>query len=127
MARRTDALGVTGADTVIGPGVVVSGELHSEGDVFIDGIVTGDIKAVGDVTLGVNAVIVANITAHNVVIGGALTGNIHALGETSITESGQVRGDIDSVGLSISNGGQFEGRNKLVSAPQLEFTNDKES
>lgn len=119
MARRSDALGVTGADTIIGPGVVVTGNLRSEGDVFIDGDITGDIKAIGDVKLGVNAIVKANISALNVNIGGTLHGNIHAQGDTKITESGQVIGDIQSSSLSISDGGQFEGRNKVISAPQL--------
>ncbi len=126
MARRTDALGVTGADTIIGPGVVVTGNLYSEGDIFIDGEVTGDIKTVGDVTLGVNAVIKANIAALNVVVGGTLTGNILAQGEASITESGQVHGDVGSAGLSIANGGQFEGRSRVISAPQLGLPEDHE-
>lgn len=127
MARRSDALGVTGADTVIGPGVIVTGDLHGEGDIYIDGTVTGDIRANGDVTLGVNAVIKSNIIAHNVVVGGTLNGNIHAQGETSITESGHVHGDISSAGLSIANGGQFEGRNRVVTAPQLGLPENHEA
>jgi cytoskeletal protein CcmA (bactofilin family) len=127
MARRTDALGVTGADTVIGPGVIVTGTLDSEGDMYIDGSVTGEIKAIGDVTIGINAVIKANIAANNVTVGGSLEGDIRAQGEASITESGQVHGNIHATGLSISNGGQFEGTNRVLSTRQLELPAEDEA
>lgn len=122
MARRTheDALGVTGAETVIGTGVVVQGNLNSEADIIIDGQLTGDIKTEGNVTIGVNAQIHANIQATNVSVAGNLTGNITASGEASIGETGTVKGDIRASGIAITSGGAFIGRSIMKPPPRLE-------
>ena len=54
MARQGDVLGVAGAETVISSGVVLKGNLRSDGDVVIDGTLTGEIRAAGDATIGIN-------------------------------------------------------------------------
>ena len=121
MARRThdDALGVAGAETVIGTGVTVHGNLTSESDIVIDGNLDGQIKTAGNVTLGINAVVKANVQAANVTIAGSLKGNINAEGETTILETGHVDGDIHSIGLAISSGGVFSGRSIMEAPPRL--------
>jgi cytoskeletal protein CcmA (bactofilin family) len=121
MARRShdDALGVVGAETVIGTGVVVRGNLSSESDIVIDGTLEGNVKAGGNVTIGVNASVKGDIEATNATVAGALRGNITVEGEASILETGQVRGNIKSAGLAITSGGIFIGRSLMESAPHL--------
>lgn len=121
MARRTheDALGVAGAETVIGTGVVVTGDLKTESDIIIDGRLTGDIVAQGDVTIGVNAVITANVKGQNVTVAGHLTGNVSATGEAKILQTGNVKGNISASGLAISSGAIFIGQSIMESAPSL--------
>lgn len=110
MARKDDALGVSGFETVIGAGVVVRGHLTSEGDVLINGAIDGDVHTTGDVTIGGNGHLKGNITALNVTVAGQLEGNILAEGEVGIRETGRVHGDITAAGLSITSGGMFSGR-----------------
>ncbi len=110
MARKDDLLGISGIETVIGAGVVVHGNLTSEGDILIDGILKGDIKTAGDVTIGVNGRIKANLTALNVTVAGELDGSIIADGEVTIRETGRVTGDVTAAGLAIASGGVFSGR-----------------
>jgi cytoskeletal protein CcmA (bactofilin family) len=122
MARRRasdDALGVAGAETVIGSGVVVHGNLESQSDITIDGTLDGIIKAEGNVTIGINAVIKASVEASNVTVAGNLNGDINASGDASITETGQVKGNIKSSGLSIAPGGVFIGRSIMELPPSL--------
>lgn len=128
MARRTheDALGVTGAETVIGTGVTVHGNLESESDIVIDGTLDGQIKTTGNVTLGINAVVKADIQAANVTIAGSLKGNITAEGETAIRETGHVEGDIRCLGLAISSGGVFSGRIIMEAPPRLNPDADRD-
>ena len=128
MARRTheDALGVTGAETVIGTGVTVHGNLESESDVVIDGTLDGQIKTTGNVTLGINAVVKADIQAANVSVAGSLKGNITAEGETAIRETGHVEGDIRCLGLAISSGGVFSGRSIMEAPPRLNPDADRD-
>jgi cytoskeletal protein CcmA (bactofilin family) len=121
MPRKSheDALGVAGAETIIGTGVTLKGTLKSQSDIMIDGHLAGDIQAEGDVTVGVNAVIDANITAANVTIAGRLNGHIAASGSASILQTGNVKGDITATGLAISAGAVFIGRSNMSSPPEL--------
>lgn len=115
MARKShdDALGVAGAETVVGSGVVILGDLTSEADIIIDGQLEGSLTTTGDVTVGVNARIKATIKSNNITVAGRLTGNILATGQAVIRETGQVEGDITSAGLAIISGGVFVGRNHM--------------
>jgi cytoskeletal protein CcmA (bactofilin family) len=124
MARRDDVLGVSGAETIIGAGVVVVGDLNSEGDILIDGTFTGKVQAQGDVTLGVNAKVKGDIEARNIVVAGALKGNVVAEGEAAVRETGHVNGDITCISLGINPGGVFVGRSRMQSPPVLEKPSD---
>ena len=121
MARKShdDALGVAGAETIIGAGVVIHGDLTSEADVIIDGILEGTITTQGNLTIGVNARIKAKVAGHNVTVAGRLVGPITAEGEALIRETGQVEGDITSAGLSIIPGGVFVGSNRMQVPAEL--------
>ena len=104
MARRDDVLGVTGAETIIGAGVVVDGTLIGEGDMVIDGTVTGTIRASGNVTLGVNAEVKASIEGDNITVAGAVDGPIMAHGEATIRETGRVHGNIAGIATAATGG-----------------------
>src|ERR1700733_15134156 len=112
MARRThdDALGVAGAETVIGTGVVVHGNLISEADIIIDGTLDGNIKTMGNVVIGINANVKGNVEGQMVSVSGVLHGDITASGEATVRETGQVKGNIKAAGIAISSGGVFIGR-----------------
>ncbi len=125
MARRDDVLGTSGAETIIGAGVKVGGNLESEGDIHIDGTYTGDIQANGDVVLGINAKMKGNVTARNVSVAGSLKGNIVAEGEAALRDSGHINGDITCISLNIEHGGVFVGRSKMQAAPVLEKPADE--
>lgn len=117
MARRDDALGVSGADTVIGPGVSLEGSVASEGDIVIDGQLKGEVKAAGHVIVGVNAEIQAPVEAASLKVAGHLKGNVVAAGEVTITATGNLAGDVVASGLAIEPGGVFNGRSRIRSAP----------
>jgi cytoskeletal protein CcmA (bactofilin family) len=115
MAKRNDVMAVTGeAETVIGSGVIAKGSLSSESDILVDGSFTGDIKAGGNVTLGVNAVVRGNIKATNVTIGGDLIGNVAATGDTALHQSGRVTGDISTGQLAVAPGALLNGILKMT-------------
>jgi len=127
MARRADILGVSGAETVIGAGVVVEGDLTSEGDILIDGTFTGQVQTRGDITLGANAKVTGNLSARNITVTGWLSGNITADGEAAIGNTGHVSGDITCASLSVSSGGVFLGRCKMQDAPTLDYSLDDDT
>jgi cytoskeletal protein CcmA (bactofilin family) len=127
MARRDDVLGVSGAETIIGAGVVAQGSLESEGDIVIDGTFTGNIQARGDVSLGVNAKVKGDINGRSVVVAGTLKGNVVAEGEAAVRETGHLTGDITCLSLGIDHGGVFIGRSKMQAPPTLDKTAAEEA
>ncbi len=120
MARRDDVLGVTGAETIIGPDVKVKGNLTSDSDMLIDGQIIGDVRAIGDVTIGVNGHIKADIQGLTITIAGEVEGNITAEGEVTIRETGRLTGDVTASGLTIASGGLFSGRSQIKQRHELE-------
>lgn len=117
MARRDDLLGVSAAETIIGADVAVKGNLSGGGDIMLDCKLSGEITTSGDVTIGVNAIIKANLRGQNVHVAGQLAGDIEASGEVTISETGQVKGDITSTSLAIASGATFIGKS-IMTQPQ---------
>ena len=116
MAKRHDVLGVANADTVIGTGVTVQGDVRSDGDISIDGTLTGSIAARGTVTIGVNATVKADVSANSVVVIGELRGNIEAEETTTLRSSARLKGNISTVNLEIELGAIFVGRSQMKAA-----------
>jgi cytoskeletal protein CcmA (bactofilin family) len=102
------------AETIVGTSVKLKGNLRSEGDIIVDGVVNGEIKTKGSVIIGTNANIVANIHAANVSVSGVVQGNIQASEKLELTETGKVIGDIATNVLSIAPGAVFTGKSQMT-------------
>jgi cytoskeletal protein CcmA (bactofilin family) len=119
MARVEDILGVNGAETIVGAGATLTGTLAAEGDMLLDGTVSGTVHTNGDVTVGINGQVTAPVEAVNVTVAGSLVGDIKASGDVTIRETGNVQGNIVSTGLSIAPGGLFNGRSTIRKQHEL--------
>lgn len=107
-----------GSETIVGASVKLKGNLRSDGDVIIEGSVTGDLKTKGSVKIGENASVVANVQAENIVIAGTVQGSIDIKDKLEITSSGRVIGDISANILSIAPGAMFTGNAKMPDSPK---------
>ena len=63
-------------ETIIGRSVKVEGDFVGEGDVVVEGIVSGSMKTKGSLKGLSGAKITANIEAENAVIDGVVDGNV---------------------------------------------------
>jgi cytoskeletal protein CcmA (bactofilin family) len=109
MAKRNQIAGHI-ADTIVGTSVELKGELTSDGDIVIDGIVKGNVRSKGEVTIGSHGVVTGDIAARAVSLSGALKGNIEAKEQVQIGHSGKLQGTIDCRGISIATGAYFVGK-----------------
>jgi cytoskeletal protein CcmA (bactofilin family) len=109
MAKRNQIAGHI-ADTIVGTSVELNGELTSDGDIVIDGIVKGDVKSKGEITIGSHGVVTGNIFGRGISLSGALKGNIEAKEQVQIGHSGRLHGNIDCRGISIATGAYFVGK-----------------
>jgi len=97
-------------ETIVGSSVKLKGNLRSDGDIHINGSVTGDVKTKASVLVGTGANVVASIKANNVQVSGLVQGNIEAKEALEIRESGKVYGDIHAAVLVVSPGAIFSGK-----------------
>lgn len=114
--QRSEAVTVEkgGAETIVGTSVKLKGNLKSDCDITIDGIVTGEIKTKGSVIIGKNANIVASVRAKNISVSGAVQGNVEATDRLEVTETGRILGDISANVLSIAPGAVFTGKSQMA-------------
>lgn len=96
-------------DVIIGLDSSVTGDIVSEGSVRIDGKISGSVKSKGDVIVGDNAVVEADIEAVFCEISGSVTGSVHSDTQLKIYKSGTLKGDIVVSSFTIEEGGIFQG------------------
>lgn len=107
-------------DTIIGINSKFEGNIETNGTLRIDGKVYGDLKINGDVYVGKDAVITGNINASNVFLSGRVEGNIESKGLLKIQSSAKLYGDITVYSIVTEEGSVFEGKCKMLSAPQTD-------
>lgn len=111
--KRTDFANFQNADTLIGLGVEIEGNLGAEGDIQINGQFKGDVATLGDVIIGDHAEVKADIKGANVYVAGVVEGNIVAEDKIEIYETGRVTGNVVAQGLVIEPGGLLTGKSVM--------------
>ena len=114
-------------DTLIGANTVFEGTIHSDCSVCVEGNIRGRIEAKGEVVVGREGKVEADIYADSVVVGGQIIGNINARRRLEITPTGRVTGDIEATAITVAEGGMVDGMFKMMNGaesayPQLENT-----
>lgn len=99
----------TGPETVIAHGVRLEGDLIAEGDIVIEGEVHGTVKTKGDLRIGDQALVEANIEATNAVVSGEIRGNIVVHGKFELFPSSKMTGDVITEVLAVGPGAQVNG------------------
>jgi cytoskeletal protein CcmA (bactofilin family) len=100
----------TPAETVVGPSVKIQGDLNSEGNIKIEGQVTGKVKTTQSVYVNQGAKITADLNAGNAVIGGEVLGNLKVSGHLILQSTAKINGDINCQILRVEDGAQFSGK-----------------
>jgi cytoskeletal protein CcmA (bactofilin family) len=118
-------IGSTMEQATIGRSVVIKGEISGAESLYIDGRIEGTVNFdESRVTIGRNGVVVANISAKEVVIMGKVTGNIHCTDRLDIRSEGSLTGDVVTPRVCVEDGavlkGAVEVRTAQPSAPQLQ-------
>ena len=102
-------------ETVIGTGTSIDGNIHTKGSLRIEGKIDGLVESEGEVFIGEEGKITADINARNVVIAGSVQGNINAKNKLKILASGKLEGDLKAKNLIIKEGAVFTGSSSLFS------------
>ena len=113
------------AETVVGPSVKIQGDLNSEGNVRIEGQVTGKIKTSQSVFVNPGAKIAADVMAGNAIIAGEVQGNLKINGNLILQSTAKVNGDISCAILRVEDGALFSGKCVMAGSPDKAEKNGK--
>jgi cytoskeletal protein CcmA (bactofilin family) len=104
--------------SLLSPDLTITGNLHSQGEIQIDGTIEGDIHS--DVLIvGETANVIGEITADSVRVHGRITGQIKA-NSVSLAKTAHVLGDILHGGLAIEQGAFLEGHCRRIETQKKE-------
>lgn len=105
----------SGAPSILGPDLAITGDLAAEGEMHIDGNVQGNIRA-DKLTVGEHAHVVGDICVREIIVQGEVRGAISA-SNVQIAKTAKVRGDIVwHSTLGVETGAYFDGQCKHAEA-----------
>lgn len=98
---------------IMNAGTSITGDLNSEGDLRIDGIVKGSITVKTKLVLGPSSKIDGNVKAANCDVQGTVNGNIYIEDLLTVKSTAKIVGDIKSQKLVIESGAEFNGNSQM--------------
>jgi cytoskeletal protein CcmA (bactofilin family) len=104
---------------VLSTDVEIKGTVKFTNDLVVDGRIEGEINSDGNLTVGENARIKAEIKTATVVVYGKVHGNLTATDRVELKASAEVVGDIKAKTLSIEAGAIFVGKSTVGTPAQL--------
>jgi cytoskeletal protein CcmA (bactofilin family) len=109
-APRSSSAGVR---NVLSTDVEIKGTLKFTNDLIVDGRIEGEIHSTGNLTIGENARIKAEIRTATVIVHGKVHGNITALDRVDLKAGAEVVGDIKAKTLTMEAGAILVGKSTI--------------
>ena len=104
-----DPYGIEPKSTILGPDDALSGRLQLKSGGQILGNFSGQVESDGDLWIGSEAHVEADIRSDRVTIAGFVRGNIVAASRLKITSTGRLEGDAKVGALVVQEGGVHHG------------------
>lgn len=101
--------------SLIGPDIVITGNIEAKSDLYIEGKVEGDVRC-STLILGEQGAITGSVHAERVRVVGAIEGSVET-NDLAVEATGRLNGDVSYERLRIVNGGVIEGSMKHRAAP----------
>lgn len=104
---------------VIAENTKIIGEIISEGDYRIDGVLNGDLTTKGRVIIGVGGVVNGTINAFNTDIEGTFSGKLNVEKVLTVKTSANISGEVVVGKLSVEPGAIFNASCAMKVAPKV--------
>lgn len=108
------ARGGRGLFSVIGPDMVVTGNVAATADLHVEGRIDGDVQCAALVQ-GEASVIRGSVVAESARIAGTIEGSIRVR-QLTVEQSARITGDVDYESLGVETGARIDGRLKQGAA-----------
>lgn len=112
-------------ESIIGKETEFKGTVKDKESIHIDGKVEGKIQSEGDVIVGEDAIVKANIKARSISIRGKVVGNVTCQGKVELFPSGSLKGNMKASDLTIAEGAFFDGKCKMIASSKSEGDSPK--
>lgn len=104
---------------VLSSDVEIKGSVKFTNDLVVDGKIEGEISSEGNLTVGENARLKAEIKTATVIVYGKVHGNIAATQSVELKAGAEVVGDIKAKTLAIEAGAIFVGKSTVGTPAQV--------
>ena len=119
--RLLDRLGST--PSLIAQNTRLLGDIETEGALLVNGVVQGNGRIGGEISISSDAQWEGDVRANSAVIAGTVIGNITVDDKLEIGASARLRGRVSAKRIAIALGAQVEGEITCTSAEAIiEFT-----
>jgi len=102
---------------IIGVGTIITGDVNSNGDIRVDGSLTGKLITKGKVVVGETGRVKGEITCKNSDVEGSIEGKITVSQLLALKTTAQIKGDIIANKLAIEPGCRFTGNCDMTGGP----------
>ncbi len=120
MASKKDSLAED--VSIISNSVKIDGNLFSEGNVRIDGVIYGSVSVNGNLTVGEGSEIQGEVKAKNITMSGKVLGKVTAQEKIKLESKCVLKGDLITKFLIIDEGAYFEGYSHMNNTSSLNNT-----
>ena len=100
---------------IISKGTEINGDIMSQGDMRIEGMVIGALQCKSRVVIGDSGEVKGNITANDAVISGKVIGNVQVTESLFLKGTAKIYGDLVVGKIIVENGAEFNGTCKMNS------------
>lgn len=100
---------------IISKGTEIQGNIISQGDMRIEGVLQGDLTSKARIVIGDSGEVKGNIHANDAVISGKVMGNVLVGELLFLKATAKIYGDISVGKLVVENGAEFNGACKMNS------------
>ena len=114
---------VSNASTLVGAGTTITGNIESNGDIRIDGVLKGNLKAKSQIIIGAEGVVEGDIEGQHADIMGRVTGKIRVQDLLYLHGTTVLNGDIYAGKLQIEPTAVFNGKCNMGGANIVELNN----
>lgn len=111
--NKTKSTNPVTISNIIGQGSHLEGNIHTTGNLRVEGKITGGVKTKAKVVLSHTAQMEGNILAQNAEIGGQVKGTIEVIELLVLKSTATVWGDIMASKLVFEEGACFDGKCKI--------------
>jgi cytoskeletal protein CcmA (bactofilin family) len=108
-AMSKNSISETPSVNIIGAGTFIEGDINTNGDMRIDGSLTGTIHVKGKLVVGPSGAVEGEIICQNADISGTVKGKIGVAELLSLKSSSKLNGDIITNKIAIEPGAVFSG------------------